>query len=90
MTNSRCLWRHVLFFSNMTCICCVGCRSGLMLILSADLLLWLNGVTEDTIHQEIELEKEAQLKLNDTNSSDADGTGSRCEVTLSSSCPTCS
>lgn len=61
-----------------------------MLILSADLLLWLNGVTEDSIHQEIELEKEAQLELNDTNSSDADGTGSRREVMLSSSCPTCS
>lgn len=61
-----------------------------MLILSADLLLWLNGVTEDSIHQEIELEKEAQLELNDTNSSDADGTGSRREVMPSSSCPTCS
>lgn len=60
-----------------------------MLVLSADLLLWLNGVTEDTIHQEIELEKEARLQLSDTNSSDADGTG-RCELTLSSSCPTCS
>uniref|UniRef100_A0A8C4EY12 Otopetrin-3 n=1 Tax=Dicentrarchus labrax TaxID=13489 RepID=A0A8C4EY12_DICLA len=35
-----------------------ACRSGLMLILSADLLLWLNAVTEDTIHEEIELEKE--------------------------------
>ncbi|XP_029978194.1 proton channel OTOP3-like [Sphaeramia orbicularis] len=33
-------------------------RSGLMVMLSADLLLWLNAVTEDTIHQEIELEKE--------------------------------
>uniref|UniRef100_A0A671XIB9 Otopetrin 3 n=1 Tax=Sparus aurata TaxID=8175 RepID=A0A671XIB9_SPAAU len=36
-------------------------RSGLMLILSADLLLWLNAVTEDTIHAEIELEKEDSL-----------------------------
>lgn len=32
-----------------------------MLILSADLLLWLNAVTEDTIHAEIELEKEEGL-----------------------------
>lgn len=61
-----------------------------MLILSADLLLWLSGVTEDTVHQEIELEKEARLEPNGTNSSDTDGTGSRCEVMLSSSCPTCS
>ncbi|XP_042288477.1 proton channel OTOP3-like isoform X2 [Thunnus maccoyii] len=29
-----------------------------MLILSADLLLWLNAVTEDSIHEEIELERE--------------------------------
>ncbi|MFT7817122.1 otopetrin-3-like [Arapaima gigas] len=33
-------------------------RSGLMLILCADLLLWLNAVTEDTLHMEIEVEKE--------------------------------
>lgn len=31
---------------------------GLILILSTDVLLWLNGVTEDTVHQEIELEKQ--------------------------------
>ncbi|XP_068610954.1 proton channel OTOP3-like [Brachionichthys hirsutus] len=36
-------------------------RSGLMLILSVDLLLWLNAVTEETIHEEIELEKEDRL-----------------------------
>lgn len=34
-------------------------RFGLMMILSADLLLWLNAVTDDTIHEEIELEKAA-------------------------------
>ncbi|XP_029621392.1 proton channel OTOP3 isoform X1 [Salmo trutta] len=33
-------------------------RSGLMVTLSADLLLWLNAVTEDTVHLEIETEKE--------------------------------
>uniref|UniRef100_A0A3B3SWW2 Otopetrin 3 n=1 Tax=Paramormyrops kingsleyae TaxID=1676925 RepID=A0A3B3SWW2_9TELE len=32
-------------------------RSGLMLLLSANILLWLNAVTEDTVHMEIELEK---------------------------------
>lgn len=36
----------------------VTTRAGLMVTLSADLLLWLNAVTDDTIHQEIELQKE--------------------------------
>ena len=57
------------------------CRSGLMMILSTDLLLWLNAVTEDTIHQEIELEKEDGIKFGNTNSSEADIadlTGSYC------------
>lgn len=44
-----------------------------MVILSADLLLWLNAVTEDTIHEEIELEKEDRLHFSNTNSSEADG-----------------
>lgn len=43
-----------------------------MLLLSADLLLWLNAVTEDTIHEEIEFEKEEKLEFGNTNSSDAD------------------
>ncbi|XP_070847129.1 proton channel OTOP3-like [Chaetodon trifascialis] len=47
-------------------------RSGLMLILSADLLLWLNAVTEDTIHEEIEFEKEDKLDFNATDSPEAD------------------
>lgn len=34
-----------------------------MLVLSADMLLWLNAVTEDTIHQEIELDREDNLDL---------------------------
>lgn len=51
-----------------------------MLILSADLLLWLNAVTEDTIHTEIELEKEDGFSLGKTESlhadlSDAAGSG---------------
>ncbi|XP_035259289.1 proton channel OTOP3-like isoform X1 [Anguilla anguilla] len=33
-------------------------RSGLILTLCADVLLWLNAVTEDTVHMEIELERE--------------------------------
>lgn len=37
-----------------------------MVILSADLLLWLNAVTEDTIHEEIELEKAKNAALNNT------------------------
>ncbi|XP_069016091.1 proton channel OTOP3-like [Embiotoca jacksoni] len=46
-------------------------RSGLMLLLSCDLLLWLNGVTDDSIHEEIELEKEGWLQFGNTNSSEA-------------------
>uniref|UniRef100_A0A3B4TN27 Otopetrin 3 n=1 Tax=Seriola dumerili TaxID=41447 RepID=A0A3B4TN27_SERDU len=41
-------------------------RSGLMVILSADLLLWLNSVTEDSIHEEIELEKEDSNKMSNS------------------------
>lgn len=51
---------------------CMCCRSGLMVILSADLVLWLNAVTEDTIHEEIELEKEDRLDFSNINSSEAD------------------
>uniref|UniRef100_A0A8C6T9F8 Otopetrin 3 n=1 Tax=Neogobius melanostomus TaxID=47308 RepID=A0A8C6T9F8_9GOBI len=36
-------------------------RAGLMVTLSADLLLWLNAVTDDTIHQEIEIETKVLL-----------------------------
>lgn len=44
-----------------------------MVILCADLLLWLNAVTEDSIHEEIELEKEDKLQFtNNNNSSGAD------------------
>lgn len=42
------------------------------MILSADLLLWLNAVTEDTIHEEIELEKEDGLDFGHTNSTEGD------------------
>lgn len=41
-----------------------------MLILSADLLLWLNAVTEDTIHQEIELEKGDGIEFSIKNSTE--------------------
>lgn len=43
-----------------------------MLILSADLLLWLNAVTEDSVHQEIELEKQDGLRFSNTTSSEAE------------------
>ncbi|XP_041937957.1 proton channel OTOP2-like [Alosa sapidissima] len=33
-------------------------RCGLIILLAADLLLWLNSVSDDTVHQEIEMEKE--------------------------------
>nr|XP_019968257.1 PREDICTED: otopetrin-3-like [Paralichthys olivaceus] len=57
-------------------------RSGLMVILSADLLLWLNAVTEDTIHEEIELEKSDGFKFSNTNSSEADDSDSAGNLTL--------
>uniref|UniRef100_A0A3Q3MQ98 Otopetrin 3 n=1 Tax=Labrus bergylta TaxID=56723 RepID=A0A3Q3MQ98_9LABR len=44
------------------------CRLGLMVILSADLLLWLNAVTEETIHVEMKLEKEGGLHVRFANS----------------------
>ncbi|KAM3592543.1 uncharacterized protein V6R79_021017 [Siganus canaliculatus] len=47
-------------------------RSGLMLILSANVLLWLDAVTEDTIHEEIELEKRARHDVNNVSSTEAD------------------
>ncbi|XP_048844240.1 proton channel OTOP3-like [Brienomyrus brachyistius] len=39
-------------------------RSGLMFLLSTNILLWLNAVTEDTVHMEIELEKQKQAIAN--------------------------
>ncbi|XP_057214787.1 proton channel OTOP3-like isoform X2 [Triplophysa rosa] len=41
-------------------------RCGLMLILSTDVLLWLRAVTEDTIHMEIEMEKQITNDINNT------------------------
>ncbi|XP_039991607.1 proton channel OTOP3-like [Xiphias gladius] len=68
-------------------------RTGLMVILSADLLLWLNAVTEDTIHQEIELEKEDKIHFSNTNSSEADvsdlaDNSSLCQCSASAACLT--
>ncbi|XP_035523846.1 proton channel OTOP3-like [Morone saxatilis] len=65
-------------------------RSGLMLILSADLLLWLNAVTEDTIHEEIELEKEDKLDFSNANSTEADvseiSNSTFCQCSASAAC----
>ncbi|KAJ8013502.1 hypothetical protein DPEC_G00030450 [Dallia pectoralis] len=41
-------------------------RSGLMVILSADLLLWLNAVTEDSIHLQIEMERQENETLSNS------------------------
>ncbi|XP_037610097.1 proton channel OTOP3-like [Sebastes umbrosus] len=60
-------------------------RSGLMVILSADLLLWLNAVTEDTIHEEIELEKEDKLDFSNTTSDLADNS-TFCQCSASAAC----
>ncbi|XP_040033133.2 proton channel OTOP3 [Gasterosteus aculeatus] len=68
-------------------------RSGLMLILSADLLLWLNAVTEDSVHQEIELEKQDGLRFSNTTSSEAENSdvagilnSTLCRCAASSAC----
>lgn len=54
-----------------------------MLVLSADMLLWLNAVTEDTIHQEIELDREDKLDLGDASSSTSEAAGRQKAVSLS-------
>ncbi|XP_028815574.1 proton channel OTOP2-like [Denticeps clupeoides] len=57
-------------------------RAGLMVILSANLLLWLNTVTEDTIHMQIEIEKgvvgtqDNDTQPEDTESPEAEPTNS--------------
>ncbi|CAL8303083.1 unnamed protein product [Lota lota] len=61
-------------------------RSGLMVILCANLLLWLNAVTEDTIHQEIELEKENGFLFGGTNLSKRVGNTSYCQCSASEAC----
>uniref|UniRef100_A0A8B9JDX4 Otopetrin 3 n=1 Tax=Astyanax mexicanus TaxID=7994 RepID=A0A8B9JDX4_ASTMX len=42
-----------------------ACQSGLMLILCTDILLWLSAVTEDSIHMEIELERQYKQNASD-------------------------
>ncbi|XP_072312280.1 proton channel OTOP3-like [Eucyclogobius newberryi] len=58
-----CLQTYLLWAHSKDCIHIhkVITRAGLMVTLCADLLLWLNAVTDDTLHQEIELEKEDGL-----------------------------
>ncbi|KAF3704039.1 Otopetrin-3 [Channa argus] len=66
-------------------------RLGLMVILSADLLLWLNAVTEDTIHSEIEQEKEDRDGSSNATSSEAyvshlAGNSTLCRCSASAAC----
>lgn len=70
---------------------CGSRRSGLMLLLSTNLLLWLNAVTEDTVHMEIELEKQNQVIANgslvdNTTAGLEYGMGSNGKTTARSSC----
>ncbi|XP_066519005.1 proton channel OTOP3-like [Hoplias malabaricus] len=58
-------------------------RSGLMLILCTDILLWLSAVTEDSIHMQIEMEKQfnktiAQPQLDDEEDDDNNATECHC------------
>ncbi|XP_005725777.1 otopetrin-3-like isoform X2 [Pundamilia nyererei] len=66
------------------------CRSGLMMILSTDLLLWLNAVTEDNIHVEIELGKRNGLADDNTIPPDRDSSdlagNSTCQCNVSTAC----
>ncbi|KAK2820108.1 hypothetical protein Q5P01_023067 [Channa striata] len=64
-------------------------RSGLMVILSADLLLWLNAVTEDTIHAQIEMEKAQMGESNITDSSNDDDSDTGDNSTLCQCSATC-
>ncbi|KAM6964536.1 proton channel OTOP3-like [Tautogolabrus adspersus] len=63
-------------------------RLGLMVILSADLLLWLNAVTEETIHVEMKLEKEGSLHVSSRNSSELAGFANLtfCHCRVSAAC----
>ncbi|XP_028989668.1 proton channel OTOP3-like [Betta splendens] len=67
-------------------------RFGLMLILSADLLMWLNAVTDDTIHEEIELEKAARGESSNATADKADASykaadnSTLCECSASAAC----
>ncbi|KAI3365707.1 hypothetical protein L3Q82_010154 [Scortum barcoo] len=65
-------------------------RSGLMVMLSADVLLWLNAVTEDTIHEEIELEKQDRLHFNNSHVPDLAGitNSTICQCSASAACLT--
>uniref|UniRef100_A0A665UFR4 Otopetrin 3 n=1 Tax=Echeneis naucrates TaxID=173247 RepID=A0A665UFR4_ECHNA len=66
--------------------CCLGFRSGLMLILSADLLLWLNSVMEDSVHEEIELEKQENFHFSNTSPLCVSGNSTLCQCSTSPVC----
>ncbi|KAG9268047.1 otopetrin-3-like [Astyanax mexicanus] len=59
-TPFLCLQTYLLWAHSKDCIHKhrILTRSGLMLILCTDILLWLSAVTEDSIHMEIELERQ--------------------------------
>ncbi|XP_026171657.1 proton channel OTOP3-like [Mastacembelus armatus] len=62
-------------------------RSGLMMILSADLLLWLNAVTEDSIHVAIEMEKENKnMSSPEEDIPDSEGNSTLCRCSDSATC----
>nr|XP_020460420.1 otopetrin-3-like [Monopterus albus] len=60
-------------------------RLGLMVVLAADLLLWLNAVTEDSIHTQIELEKNnSNIISSEDDSSNSDDNSTLCKCNTAS------
>ncbi|XP_017543148.2 proton channel OTOP3-like isoform X1 [Pygocentrus nattereri] len=62
-------------------------RSGLMLILCTDILLWLSAVTEDSVHMEIELEKEFKQPIRGELDQEDDGNSTDCNCGRQLVCP---
>ncbi|XP_036427875.1 LOW QUALITY PROTEIN: proton channel OTOP3-like [Colossoma macropomum] len=63
-------------------------RSGLMVILCTDILLWLNAVTADSVHMEIEMEREyKQPIMSPELDQDDDGNATDCNCGRQLVCP---
>ncbi|XP_047672964.1 proton channel OTOP3-like isoform X3 [Tachysurus fulvidraco] len=61
-------------------------RAGLMIILCTDVLLWLNAVTEDTIHMELELERQYNETISGLKSDEDSENATECECRRQPAC----